>query len=280
MTESPFIGSTSSLTKQRLRARAFRRETRDVYVLAEQVPSLPLRTRALLLALPDAVASHSTAASLLALPVPRDPVVHLTRRTGRPVSERPGVRTHRRRLRPQDVFDLDGLRVTTPQRTWIDLSARLSTVPLVALGDAVARRVGVGALQEVADAATGLRGVVRARAALGLIDPGADSAAETAVRLVLHDAGFLGLRHQVNVYDADGAWIARPDLADPEARVAVQYDGLVHLEAGVERWRYDIDRDERTRAAGWQVVVLTARDLRAPELAVHKVRAAYARAAS
>lgn len=277
MTDAPFLGSTSPLSRQRLRGRAFRRETRDVYVLSEQVPSLELRTRALLVALPDAVASHNTAASLHGLPVPHDPVVHLTRRSGRPMSERPGLRTHRQALSLGAVQLVAGMRVTTPARTFVDLSARLPHVPLVVLGDAVAARWGVDVLEREVGRSGGLRGVVRARAALERVDPGSDSPAETALRLLLHGAGFLGLRHRVEVHDEHGGWVSRPDLADAQARVAVQYDGLVHLERGAEQWRADIDRDELTRAAGWQVVVLTARDLRRPEQAVGKVAAAYAR---
>ncbi|MCU1693092.1 MAG: hypothetical protein JWM64_2183 [Frankiales bacterium] len=278
MNGSPFRGSTSGRTKQQLRNRSFRRETRDVYVLAEERPSLALRVRALQLAVPDAVASHVTAAQLQELPVPRDPLIHLTRPAGRPASARPGVRTHRRALCAAAVLDLDGLRVTAPARTWLDLAGQLGRQPLVALGDAVVRRVGHEQLLAEVAAAIGQRGVVRARAALDELDGGADSAAESVARLLLHDAGFRGLRHQVTVRDEHGSWVSRPDLADELARVAVQYDGLVHFERGVERWRADIDRDEQTRAAGWQVVVLTALDLRRPDRAVAKVEAAYRRA--
>ena len=277
--DSPFLGSASSLSRQRLRARRFRRETRDVYVLSDRVPTLRLRVGALQTALPDAVASHTTAAVLAGLPVPRDSRVHLTRPRGSGVSERPGVLTHRRHLRPSEVVTEDGVRRTGPARTWVDLAARLPLVELVVLGDAVSRLVGTHALDDAVGRATGRRGVVRARLALGRVDPGADSAAETRARLVLHDAGFTALRHQVELRDEHGGWLSRPDLADTAARVAVQYDGLVHLEGGPEQWRADIDRDERTRAAGWEVVVLTAVDLRRPGMLVAKVAAAYLRAA-
>jgi very-short-patch-repair endonuclease len=59
----------------------------------------------------------------------------------------------------------------------------------------------------------------------------------------------------------------------------VQYDGLVHL-LDPEQRRSDIDRDELARAAGWEVVVLTARDLRDPAAAVGQVAAAYSRSSA
>lgn len=275
----PFLGSTSRLSAQRLRAKAFRRVTRDVYVLAERTPTLHLQVQALQTALPDAVASHGTAAAMLGLPVPRDPRVHLTRPPQAGVSERPGVVTHRAALAETDVVRREGVTLTTAPRTFVDLAARLPLVELVVVGDAAARLVGQEALAAATEAAGGRRGVVRARQALDLVDPGSDSPSETRTRLLLHAAGFSGLRHQVVVRDEYGDWVSRPDLADVEARVAVQYDGLVHLQNGPQQWRSDVDRDERTRAEGWEVVVLTSLDLRRSAGLVAKVRAAYVRAA-
>jgi hypothetical protein len=159
------------------------------------------------------------------------------------------------------------------------LSASLRHTELVVLADAVTREVGLTSVERRVAAAHGVRGVRRARAALAVADPEADSPAETRTRLILHGAGFRGLRHGVDV-SADGGWLARPDLADEEAQVAVQYDGLVHLGDDPEQRRSDIDRDELLRQHGWQVVVLTAVDLRNPQRMVQKVAAAYARASS
>lgn len=271
-------GSTSGISKQRLRGRVWRRATRDVYVLAELERSWRLAGEVALLALPDATLSHCTAARALELPVDTCSVLHVTRPRATAVSKRARVQPHRAALPPGDVLLVRGLRVTAPVRTWLDLAARLELVALVVLGDAVARRVGVDEMQLAVDGAAGRRGVTRAREALLLVDPGAESGAETRTRLMLHEAGFRALMHGVQVRDEAGQWLAAPDLADEDARVAVQYDGLVHLEDDPEQRRSDIDRDELARAAGWQVVVLTARDLRLPHLAIPKVTAAYARA--
>jgi hypothetical protein len=276
-TPGPFRGSASPYSRQRLRAAAFRRVTRDVYVLARVQESLALLLDALLLVAPDAVPSHTTAARWLGLPVDRDPRVHLVRRPGRPVLRGRGVRTHRATLTAQETVVHRGRRVTSPARTFVDLAGTLDLVSLVALGDAVARRSGLRALAAAVDAADGGRGVRTARAALALVDPGSDSPAETRVRLVLHDAGYRRMRHGVEIHLPGGGWVATADLADPVARVALQYDGLVHLGDDPERRRADIDRDELSRQAGWQVVVLTAVDLRQPGRLLAKVAAAYAR---
>ncbi len=273
----PFLGSTSLHTRQQLRARRFRRLSRDVYVLATREDDLLLRAAALQQVLPDAVVARQSAAVLLGLPADDDGLLHVVRAPGRSVSRRPGVCTHREPIADHEVLQVRGTAVTTPVRTFLDLARVLDPVELVVLGDAVARREGLHVLAEAAHGAGRRRGAAAARRALRDVDPGSDSPAETRTRLLLHAAGFRGLRHQVTVVDEHGGWVSRPDLADPHARVAVQYDGLVHLDRGAEGWRADIDRDERTRAADWQVVVLTARDLRYPASAVDKVAAAYGR---
>jgi very-short-patch-repair endonuclease len=276
----PFRGSASPLTRQQLRAARFVRLHRDVYVLTPADVSLGLRVDAAVAAVPDAVVSHRTAARLMGLPVDDDGRIHLTRRPGAPASKHPGIRPHRARLPAADVVDRDGRRVTTPERTFLDLAAVLSGVDLVVLADATLRMVGRDRVERRLRKAPGVRGVRRARGALLQADPLSDSPAETKTRLILHAGGFTGLRHGLDVVDPLDGWLARPDLADEAAKVAIQYDGLVHLGDDPERRRFDIDRDEDLRRRGWQVVVLTAVDLRDPDRMVAKVAAAYNRASS
>lgn len=122
-------------------------------------------------------------------------------------------------------------------------------------------------------------GLPRARQALTLADSGADSPAETRARLRLHAAGFVAMRHRVVVRDRDGGWLAEPDLADEQARVAVPHDGLVHVVGSPRARRQDLQRDELTRQADWQVVVATALDDQRPHLLLDKVTDAYRRSA-
>ena len=273
-----FRGSESGLSAGQLRR--YSRIRRDVYALVPAAQTVGLAFDAAAAVLPDAVLSHHSAAAYWGLPVDRDGLLHVIRPPGRAVSVEPRTRTHRAALADDDVVLLRGRRVTSLPRTFLDLAGRLDHVGLVVLADEVVRRVGAETVDLRLARAAGARGVRRARAALTVADPGSDSPAETRTRLVLHGAGFTALRHRVDVCDAYGGWLARPDLADPVAKVAIQYDGLVHLGDDPERRRADIDRDELLRVEGWQVVVLTAIDLRHPDRMVAKVAAAYARAAS
>ena len=275
---SPFLGSRSGLTPQRLRSKRYDHLSRDVYALRDHALDLRARTAAALLVFPEAVPCHRTAALLQGLPVRDDEVIHLARPTAEAHSERPGVRVHRVALQPDEVVHLDGLPATDGPRTYVDLAALLPFEALAAVGDVVLRRYGPERLQAAVDRRRRRRGLVLARAVLPLLDPGSCSPAETRARLRLHDAGFTALRHGVVVRDRAGGWLSEPDLADELAKVAVQHDGLVHLQGDPERRRKDLQRDEVTRQADWQVVVSTALDDRQPGLLVTKVRDAYRRA--
>ena len=275
---SPFLGSRSGLTPQRLRSKRYDHLSRDVYILRDHALDLRTRTAAALLVFPEAVPFHRTAALLQGLPVRDDGVIHLARPTAGAHSERAGVRVHRVALDPDEIVRVDDLCLVDGPRTYVDLAALLSFEALAAVGDVVLRRYGPERLQAAVDRRRRRRGLVLARTVLPLLDPGSCSPAETRARLRLHDAGFTALRHGVVVRDSGGGWLAEPDLADERAKVAVQHDGLVHLQGDPERRRKDLQRDEVTRQADWQVVVSTALDDRRPDLLVAKVRDAYRRA--
>ena len=276
---SAFLGSASGLSQQRLRGRSYVRLSRDLYVIRGDAKSLRTRTEAALLVLPDAVPCSFTAALLQRLPVDDDGLLHLARDRKAARSERADVRVHRIPVEPDELLDLDGLAVADGPRTFVDLAAHLSLEALVAVGDVVLRRYDADALQAAVDRRSRRPGLVLARQALPLLDAGADSPAETRARLRLHAAGFTGLRHGVVIRDEGGEWLAEPDLADDVAQVAVQHDGLVHVAGTPGRRRKDIQRDEVSRQADYEVVVSTALDDARPELLIAKVAAAYRRAA-
>jgi hypothetical protein len=90
---------------------------------------------------------------------------------------------------------------------------------------------------------------------------------ETRMRLLLVDAG---LPPPVPQYElvVDGRVVARFDLAYPDARLAIEYDGAGHDD------RLDRRRDIRTGALGWQTVRLVSADiLQTPEETAALVRA-------
>jgi len=275
----PFRGSASEHSRQQLRSPRFRRVARDVYVMADRAVDLRDRVRAAQLVVDDGVPCLATAALLQRLPADDGGVVHLARGRRGIVSTRPGIEVHRLAVADDELMDIDGLLVTDGPRTLADLSAHLDLEELVALGDVVVRRWGRADVERALHRAAGRPGVARLRQAVPLLDPGSDSPAETRLRLRLHAAGFVGMRHGVAITDEDGNWLVSPDLADEVAEVALQHEGAVHFQRGERQRRKDVDRDEGARRRDWEVVVTTSLGDAQPSRMIERVTAAYLRQA-
>lgn len=84
---------------------------------------------------------------------------------------------------------------------------------------------------------------------------------------------------QYDVRDAVGNWLARVDLAFPQWRVAIEYDGrAIHERADV--FTRDRQRQHEVVRAGWLVLRFPAADLRYPDALVQTVVAALRRVAT
>lgn len=251
----------------------FRRLFRGVYLAADVVPTLRLRIEGALLVLPpDAVVSHSTAMRLRGVDPRRTGPLEFSTNLGS-ASSVPGIVVHRRlgRLTP---YDLDGLAVTGPDRTFVDCAHRRSVVEVVQLGDHL---VGTGqtdlaTLVEYADRRH-RHGVQRARRLLRYVREGVESPRETVVRLLLTWSRLPEPECNVDIVDADGRFVARGDLVLRRWRIVVEYDGWYHERDGRQRQR-DVLRRERLESLGWRVVVITAEDLKRPESIPWRVHAA------
>ena len=272
-----FIGSHAIsegvLTRKQLRERGFRRVVHGVYA----DPGLPLdhqlRCRAVALLLPrgTAVGGHSAAAWHGApFAGPHDPVTVLRPATVEWKGPRE-AKVHRTDIDHADVEDRDGVPVTSALRTAWDVAALETLGTAVAALDAMVRTgaVTMGELRTMAAAGTGRRGVARVRRAVPLVDPRAESPPESRVRVACVLAG-LSPVPQYEVWLA-GEFVGRVDLAFPEARLAVEYEGAHHFE-GLQIARDDA-RFERLAAAGWRVIRLSATDLHDLEGTLRCIRA-------
>ncbi|MFI8594873.1 hypothetical protein ACIGCK_10655 [Microbacterium sp. NPDC078428] len=134
---------------------------------------------------PHAVLSHATAARLLGIPLPTrledDPRVHVTALGGR-APRGPGVAGHTTTRMPE-VRALGMLRVTSPARTWADLSALLSLDELVIAGDRLRGLPSpLATADDLVDAVhrhAGRRGRAALGTALDFVRPGSRSPRET-----------------------------------------------------------------------------------------------------
>ena len=272
-----FVGShaiaAGLLTRRQLRERSYRRLVHGVYA----DPGLPVDHRltclgvALLLPPGTAIAGHSAAAWHGApFAAAHDPVTVV--RAPSVLWKGPrGVRVHQEELPVTDVQRHDDVPVTTALRTAWDVASWEPLGTAVAALDAMVRcgSVRTGDLAALATTAVGRKGVVRFRRAVSLIDPRAESAPESRVRVALAMAGLTPVP-QFEVRSG-GSFVARVDLGFPEAKLAVEYEGAYHFD-GTQIVRDDV-RIARLEAAGWRVIRLGAADLRDLDAVVARVRA-------
>lgn len=149
---------------------------------------------------------------------------------------------------------------TTPTRCAWETAVWLDPVPAVGIIDALLGRglTTFDALADIAARAAHRPGGRRAWNVFGLVDPGAQSPPEShlRVRLVLG-----GVPRPVTQYPVAvaGGLILHPDLAWPQFKVAVEYDGQWH--ADPDRLHHDRQRLNQLVGAGWVVLHVTSRRL-------------------
>lgn len=262
------------LTPDALRSSAWRRIYRGVYAdaLLPDGPGLRIAGAALLLPEHAAFAGRTAAFLLGAEELvetgnPLEVTVPPGRRFG-PVS---GLRIREAALPEADVRRARGFRCTTGVRTAVDL-ARQELPPDAVPALDVLFRCGIAIPEEVRAAVAALpagRGTRRAKEAVALADGRAESPQESRLRVLLTLACLPPVPQHV-VRAEDGAFVARVDLAYPELRIAIEYDGLWHADS--EQFRRDRRRLNGLVAAGWIVLHVTAGDLRRPAELVDRVR--------
>lgn len=97
------------------------------------------------------------------------------------------------------------------------------------------------------------------RAALPFAREKVESPKETETRLLIISNGLPEPVVQYAAYQ-EGKFLARVDLAYPELKIAIEYDGDGHRKKKSE-WRRDIQRQRALEAAGWIILHLTEVDL-------------------
>ncbi|MFD5225172.1 hypothetical protein ACFWHT_06050 [Microbacterium sp. NPDC058342] len=223
--------------------------------------------------------SHETGLALLGAPLPYTSdarrQVHVSVRRPHALPRRRGVHGHRLQARESARWHVDSLPIEHPARMWRQAASDWQLDDLIVAGDFLVhprnKLVTIDDLRrEIAEA-----GDVGGRlgAALREIRAGAESPEETRLRLLLTRAGLPEPELNMNLFDADGAFVARLDLAYPRFRVAPEYDGRGHAEA--DQFARDADRWDGIRAEGWEHVRILSHHLRPdPQVAIDKVAVA------
>ncbi|MDT5202336.1 MAG: hypothetical protein QOH34_3858 [Mycobacterium sp.] len=274
----PFIGSEAvaagALTKTQLATRC-RRLFPDVYVERDVDVDAELRAKAgwLWTGRRGVVAGFAAAALHGSKWVDDRQLVQLIHDNRR---SPPGIQTHRDRIDQDEIDLVVGVPVTSPVRTVLDFGCWYPTMTAVAGIDALARAVEIKAadVELLAHRYAGRRGIRRARQAVDLFDPGAQSPKESWLRVVLIQAGLPKPQTQIPVLNEFGSAVAYLDMGWEDVKVAVEYDGEQHR-SDRRQYTWDIRRLEMLERLGWIIIRVLAGDR--PAEIVGRVRSALAR---
>lgn len=246
-------------------------------VIAHNFDLSSLRARAVALSvrqhMPPFAFSHQTGAALLGLALPasvRHDRLHVTVPHPHRAPRLEGVAGHAYRL-DQTYVDVHSIVLeSTGEARFVSvlsepwLLVTLATVvgldDIVALADAMRWRAHSEGreLDFSAALAEGRAGSARAARALSLSELGVRSRPESLLRLNLARAGLppATVAHTIT----GQGWSATPDLAWPQFKVLVEYEGDGHR-TSARQFSHDVQRFERYADAGWQAIRATKLDL-------------------
>lgn len=252
------VGLTSGAIAGAVRRREIIPVARSVYAVPDVWTRLDARdthralTRAAVVSVPDAVASHQSAAIWWGLPSPLGPIGRPTVTV--PESQRSSADHDWRRVLhgelPVDhVTLLDGLAVTTATRTVVDCLRVLRFRDSLAAADAAlgAGVVTVDGLEQMRCEQARWPGIRTVDAALPLADARRESWLESASVAVAWTLGFSRPESQVWIHRLDGQLVGRVDLLWRAAGVVGEADGQ-------GKYQGDFDDDwDRAKAGAFMV---------------------------
>ena len=261
------VGVGAHLLRRWLREGVVRRVLQGVYVDTDYADNFGLRIAAVRLVLrPHCVVTDRTAAWLhgidtfayreLEILPPLDVCVLPDSNRIR----RKGVHGRSRDLAPGDLLDVDGVRLTTPLRTALDLGCQLGRRDALAALDGFLRlhQLTTSELLHESERFAGRRGVIQLRSLIPLADERAESPGESWTRMAIIDAGLPAPQLQWWV-TVDGVPTYRLDAAYPAHRLAIEYDGRAFHDSPEQR-AHDEARRRWLRDHGWTVIVVTKDD--------------------
>lgn len=184
------------------------------------------------------------------------------------------------RLEHDEISLVEGLRVTSPARTAVDIARTCDLVPAVAVADAAlhGKWTSEWSIDLALDRARGRTGIGTARQVMARADGSSESVAETRSRLIFADFGLPEPERQVDIFDDDGVLVGRVDFLWREFGVIGECDGFgkylddaghaeIRRRLGAEK-----DRDAALMALGYRVFHWRWADLGRPWLLAHRVR--------
>ena len=223
----------------------------DVYIERGIERTLEVNTRAAALWVPDGVVTGRAAAALHGADFIDDDVpieiIGPSRRA------RSGIIIREERISPDEISMVQGISVTTPIRTALDLARYHPRITAIEHLDALAAATGIEPLSilELAGRYPGARGIRRARHTLPLLDAGSQSPRESWLRILLIDHGYP--RPETQIMVTDGLSTAFVDMGWRDLRIGLEYDGDQHR-SDRNQFVKDIGRLEMLAMLDWLII--------------------------
>ena len=265
----------AGVTRGRTRASDLSTPYRDVRLPHPADVSLIERCRAIASVTPTSLISHITAAKLHEFRLPFRYMnmedIHVSKNLGLGRPQRNRVYGHELSLAATDYALVQGIPVTSVQRTLLDIAPELSVDELVAVADQIVcahnRSFGppklplveISELRAYIAQHRGLRGIRKLVAAMELVRVGSDSAPESQLRLFIQRWALPEFMCNYEIKDATGTPHVAPDLSCPRYRTCAEYDGGHHL--SLEQQSKDHDRNFLTTSLGWHQSVINKNDM-------------------
>jgi len=273
LTELAAAGISSQQASGLVRLGVLKRVLHGVYVHRDVLLTIEVRATCLAKALPEgAVVCDHTAAWLwgvdcqpaASLDGPLD--LDVVSINGGDRTRRSGVHGGKRDLQEEEIWEVGGVRVTSPVRTACDLACRRGRRQALAVLDAFMHSCGVTRTdyRRMLPRFRGRRGCTQLRELIEYADPRAESIRESWVRMEIIDAGLPVPQPQVWVRLATGEQ-GRLDLAYRGRKVAVEHDGEEYHCADGDV-RRDEDRRQALRKLGWYIIVVRQEDFEGDRL--------------
>jgi len=231
----------------------------------------------------DAVVSHRSAAELWGLTRPAG-YVDVSVPPGRRPRLRPPAIAHRiKDLRPDLAVEREGMRITDPVRTIIDLGLVLPTWSVSsALGVGLSKQLLTITEAKAVRDALGRRGRNGTGVAGDLIERrlltggGDESELETRLTAIIRRHSLVSPELQYEVWHA-GRCIGRVDAAYPSLKLAIEVDGY-EFHSSPDAFQHDRTRQNQLTALGWTILRFTWADVvKRPDTVASMIRDALAR---
>lgn len=264
--------NAAGLTRAQLRGATYRRLGSGLYRWVGLQESPQLRLIAVARRLPAGAAfSGLTAAWLHGLDVTTPDSIEVTIPEPIGGGHRAGTTVRQAPLAAEEIVLRRGLPTTSALRTVVDLGGRNPLTEGVVAADLFlhAGRVSVAELRAHVVEHSKARGIARLRRVVDLVEPKAESAMETRLRMLLVLARLPRPEVQVSIQDDRGRFVGRPDLLYRDQRLAIEYDGGNHRDRLVD----DNRRQNGLIGAGLHLLRFTAADVYgSPDTVVMQVR--------